>query len=119
VDTSGELKLGALFGDDAVLGGQVAGPSGQMTWIRGGPTSLDSRNIAEAIDGRWSIGRLFCSVFALQNFTLFLCSDVASLVVSSGTDYLVRKLVASALGQAHSKFAIQTAQIVTPNDDFK
>ncbi|KAI7745175.1 hypothetical protein M8C21_019169, partial [Ambrosia artemisiifolia] len=28
----------------------VSGPSGQMTWIRGGPTSLDRRNIKEAID---------------------------------------------------------------------
>lgn len=31
---------------------QVSGPSGQMTWIRGGPTSLDSRNINDAIDNR-------------------------------------------------------------------
>ncbi|KAM0928952.1 hypothetical protein ACQ4PT_001919 [Festuca glaucescens] len=31
---------------------QVAGPSGQMTWIRGGPVALDSRNITEAIDSR-------------------------------------------------------------------
>uniref|UniRef100_A0A453E072 NADP-dependent oxidoreductase domain-containing protein n=1 Tax=Aegilops tauschii subsp. strangulata TaxID=200361 RepID=A0A453E072_AEGTS len=29
---------------------RVAGPSGQMTWIRGGPVALDSRNITEAID---------------------------------------------------------------------
>lgn len=31
---------------------QVAGPSGQMTWIRGGPKCLDSRNITEAINNR-------------------------------------------------------------------
>jgi len=31
---------------------QVAGPSGQMTWIRGGPQCLDAKNIAEAIDNR-------------------------------------------------------------------
>ncbi|RYQ90989.1 hypothetical protein Ahy_B09g096882 isoform B [Arachis hypogaea] len=29
---------------------QVAGPSGQMTWIRGGPKCLDGSNIIEAID---------------------------------------------------------------------
>lgn len=28
-----------------------AGNEGQMTWIRGGPSSLDGRNIKEAIDG--------------------------------------------------------------------
>uniref|UniRef100_A0A0A9DM45 NADP-dependent oxidoreductase domain-containing protein n=1 Tax=Arundo donax TaxID=35708 RepID=A0A0A9DM45_ARUDO len=33
-----------------VIATKVTGPSGQMTWIRGGPISLDSRNIAEAID---------------------------------------------------------------------
>jgi aryl-alcohol dehydrogenase-like predicted oxidoreductase len=37
--------------DSVVLATKVAGPSGEMTWIRGGPASLDSRNIAEAIDG--------------------------------------------------------------------
>ena len=31
---------------------QVAGPSGQMTWIRGGPKCLDASNIIEAIDNR-------------------------------------------------------------------
>lgn len=35
---------------------QATGPSGQMTWIRGGPSSLDSRNITEAIDGRYQCG---------------------------------------------------------------
>lgn len=36
--------------DGVVLATKVAGPSGQMTWIRGGPAALDSRNITEAID---------------------------------------------------------------------
>ncbi|XP_012836629.1 PREDICTED: aldo-keto reductase-like [Erythranthe guttata] len=36
--------------DRVVLATKVSGPSGQMTWIRNGPESLDSRNIAEAID---------------------------------------------------------------------
>ncbi|XP_051181335.1 uncharacterized protein [Lolium perenne] len=36
--------------DSVVLATKVAGPSGQMTWIRGGPAALDSRNITEAID---------------------------------------------------------------------
>ncbi|KAJ0111141.1 hypothetical protein Patl1_01125 [Pistacia atlantica] len=31
----------------------VSGPSGQMTWIRGGPECLDARNITEAIDNRY------------------------------------------------------------------
>ena len=31
---------------------QVAGPSGQMSWIRDGPKCLDARNIAEAVDSR-------------------------------------------------------------------
>ena len=30
---------------------KVAGPSGQMEWIRGGPHSLDAHNITQAIDG--------------------------------------------------------------------
>uniref|UniRef100_A0A2P2MGQ0 NADP-dependent oxidoreductase domain-containing protein n=1 Tax=Rhizophora mucronata TaxID=61149 RepID=A0A2P2MGQ0_RHIMU len=38
--------------DRVVLATKVAGPSGQMTWIRGGPERLDSRNITEAIDSR-------------------------------------------------------------------
>ncbi|KAJ4805222.1 NAD(P)-linked oxidoreductase superfamily protein [Rhynchospora pubera] len=33
-----------------ILATKVAGPSGQMTWIRGGPNSLDSKNISAAID---------------------------------------------------------------------
>lgn len=31
---------------------QVSGPSGQMSWIRHGPESLDAWNISEAIDNR-------------------------------------------------------------------
>ncbi|XP_073134800.1 uncharacterized protein [Henckelia pumila] len=34
-----------------VLATKVSGPSGQMTWIRDGPASLDNWNITEAIDG--------------------------------------------------------------------
>ncbi|KAF9605277.1 hypothetical protein IFM89_015893, partial [Coptis chinensis] len=33
-----------------VLSTKVAGPSGQMTWIRGGPMCLDAKNITSAID---------------------------------------------------------------------
>ncbi|GAB2281425.1 hypothetical protein Dimus_016016 [Dionaea muscipula] len=36
--------------DSVALATKVAGPSGQMTWIRGGPKSLDARNITEAIN---------------------------------------------------------------------
>lgn len=34
-----------------VVASKVAGPSAQMTWIRGGPTSLSAKDIREAIDG--------------------------------------------------------------------
>ncbi|XP_006857004.2 uncharacterized protein LOC18446836 isoform X1 [Amborella trichopoda] len=36
--------------DQIVLATKVSGPSGQMTWIRGGPNFLDAQNITEAID---------------------------------------------------------------------
>ncbi|KAK0582956.1 hypothetical protein LWI29_031502 [Acer saccharum] len=36
--------------DRIVITTKVSGPSGQMTWIRGGPNCLDARNITEAID---------------------------------------------------------------------
>ncbi|XP_023526181.1 uncharacterized protein LOC111789740 isoform X1 [Cucurbita pepo subsp. pepo] len=36
--------------DRIVLATKVAGPSGQMTWIRDGPKCLDTKNITEAID---------------------------------------------------------------------
>ncbi|KAK7359148.1 hypothetical protein VNO77_01095 [Canavalia gladiata] len=36
--------------DRLVIATKVAGPSGQMTWIRGGPKCLDAANIIEAID---------------------------------------------------------------------
>ncbi|OMP06610.1 Aldo/keto reductase [Corchorus olitorius] len=32
---------------------QVAGPSGQMCWIRDGPNCLDARNITEAVDNSY------------------------------------------------------------------
>ena len=71
----------------AMGGAQVAGPSGQMTWIRGGPTSLDSQNIAEAIDGRWLTTRHFCA-FLLQ---ISFCSSpliLVSLVLWSRMSYI-------------------------------
>lgn len=37
--------------EDYVVASKVAGPSGQMTWIRGGPACLDATNIRDAIDG--------------------------------------------------------------------
>ncbi|CAI0395436.1 unnamed protein product [Linum tenue] len=36
--------------DRVVVATKVAGPSGQMTWIRDGPKCLDAKNITEAID---------------------------------------------------------------------
>ncbi|CDP03572.1 unnamed protein product [Coffea canephora] len=36
--------------DRVVFATKVSGPSGQMTWIRNGPESLDARNITEALE---------------------------------------------------------------------
>ncbi|KAJ0975655.1 hypothetical protein J5N97_017620 [Dioscorea zingiberensis] len=44
------LKERRVPRDHVVLATKVSGPSGQMTWIRGGPMSLDTANILEAID---------------------------------------------------------------------
>ncbi|KAF5761317.1 hypothetical protein HanXRQr2_Chr16g0763661 [Helianthus annuus] len=61
IPKSGEAPASSPVTDEtssiskAAFGLLVSGPSGQMTWIRGGPTSLDIRNIKEAIDEwkRW------------------------------------------------------------------
>ncbi|BDA46087.1 Protein tas [Coccomyxa sp. Obi] len=37
--------------EDFVIATKVTGPSGQMTWIRNGPSALDSASITAAIDG--------------------------------------------------------------------
>ena len=37
--------------EDFVVATKVAGPSGQMEWIRGGPHSLSASDITSAIDG--------------------------------------------------------------------
>ncbi|GAX82161.1 hypothetical protein CEUSTIGMA_g9589.t1 [Chlamydomonas eustigma] len=34
-----------------IISTKVSGPSGQMTWIRGGPMKVDAKNIASAIEG--------------------------------------------------------------------
>nr|XP_019711221.2 uncharacterized protein LOC105059931 isoform X2 [Elaeis guineensis] len=39
--------------DRVVVATKVTGPSSQMTWIRGGPKSLDANNILEAIDNSY------------------------------------------------------------------
>lgn len=36
--------------EDVIVATKVAGPSGTMEWIRGGPSSLDASNITQAID---------------------------------------------------------------------
>eukprot|EP00798_Chlamydomonas_sp_ICE-L_P008230 gene8230-1496_t len=36
---------------DVIISTKVAGPSAQMSWIRGGPLKLDAKNISAAIDG--------------------------------------------------------------------
>ncbi|KAH9554456.1 hypothetical protein CY35_08G065100 [Sphagnum magellanicum] len=44
------LKQSKYSRDHVVLATKVTGPSGQMTWIRGGPPSLDAQNIRDALD---------------------------------------------------------------------
>lgn len=43
--------LGAPGREDFVIATKVTGPSGEMTWIRNGPSALDSASITAAIDG--------------------------------------------------------------------
>ncbi|OAE34720.1 hypothetical protein AXG93_700s1020 [Marchantia polymorpha subsp. ruderalis] len=47
------LKEAQVSRERVLVATKATGPSGQMTWIRGGPTSLDSKNIEQAIDGRY------------------------------------------------------------------
>lgn len=42
---------GAPRREDFVIATKVTGPSGQMTWIRNGPSALDRASITAAIDG--------------------------------------------------------------------
>ncbi|KAG2433522.1 hypothetical protein HYH02_012640 [Chlamydomonas schloesseri] len=44
------LRSGAVRREEVLLASKVAGPSGQMTWIRGGPHKVDAANIAQALD---------------------------------------------------------------------
>jgi len=50
------LKEANVPRDKVIVATKVAGPSGQMTWIRGGPHKVDAANIRAAIDG--SLARL-------------------------------------------------------------
>eukprot|EP00250_Pteridium_aquilinum_P007904 c17524_g1_i1 orf=160-1245(+) len=45
------LKETKLSRDKLYLATKVSGPSGQMTWIRGGPACMDGKHILDAIDG--------------------------------------------------------------------
>lgn len=40
-----------LHRDRVLVATKVAGPSGQMTWLRGGPFKVDRDNITEAVEG--------------------------------------------------------------------
>ncbi|BBN20432.1 hypothetical protein MPTK1_8g18990 [Marchantia polymorpha subsp. ruderalis] len=57
------LKEAQVSRERVLVATKATGPSGQMTWIRGGPTSLDSKNIEQAIDG--SLKRLGCDYIDL------------------------------------------------------
>jgi aryl-alcohol dehydrogenase-like predicted oxidoreductase len=57
------MKQAQMPRDRLVVATKAAGPSGQMTWIRGGPVSLDAKNIEEAING--SLTRLGCDYIDL------------------------------------------------------
>lgn len=40
-----------IIRDKVIVSTKACGPSGQMTWIRGGPAKVDAANITQAIDG--------------------------------------------------------------------
>ncbi|KAG2442328.1 hypothetical protein HXX76_002414 [Chlamydomonas incerta] len=44
------MRSGAVSREDVLLASKVAGPSGQMSWIRGGPHKVDAANIRQALD---------------------------------------------------------------------
>ncbi|GAV79054.1 Aldo_ket_red domain-containing protein [Cephalotus follicularis] len=45
------IRASKIPRDRVVFATKATGPSGQMIWIRGGPTCLDSKNITKAING--------------------------------------------------------------------
>lgn len=57
---------------------QIAGPSGQMSWIRDGPKYLDDRNITEAVDSRLvpyvvAVSLQWKCVWIVLHLKLFCC----------------------------------------------
>ena len=42
--------MSCLHREDYIVSTKVAGPSAQMEWIRGGPTSLSAKDIQAAVD---------------------------------------------------------------------
>ncbi len=50
-----------------IVATKVAGPSGQMTWIRGGPAKVDAANISAAIDASLSrLGTDFIDLYQIH-----------------------------------------------------
>ncbi|WVZ77779.1 hypothetical protein U9M48_025603 [Paspalum notatum var. saurae] len=97
------LRARGVPRDQVVVATKVAGPSGQMTWIRGGPRALDSENIAEAIDGRCLITRLgFCADWARITSTSTRYIGLIGLHLSSCDLTLVRVLCTLIINQAYS-----------------
>ena len=47
---AGPDTIGVSCREDFMVASKVAGPSAQMTWIRGGPTSMGAKDILEALD---------------------------------------------------------------------
>ncbi|GIM12126.1 hypothetical protein Vretimale_15505, partial [Volvox reticuliferus] len=45
------LRSNGVRREGILLASKVAGPSGQMTWLRGGPHKVDAANIQQALDG--------------------------------------------------------------------
>lgn len=52
---------------------KVSGPSGQMSWIRGGPTSLDASNIRQAIDDRLDV--IYVTLLLFVFYIFVQCSN--------------------------------------------
>ena len=53
--------------DSVIVASKVAGPSGQMTWIRDGPVSLSAGNIKAAVEGSLQrLGTDFVDLYQLH-----------------------------------------------------
>ncbi|KAL0418792.1 UNVERIFIED_CONTAM: protein tas [Sesamum radiatum] len=110
--------------DRVVLATKVSGPSGQMTWIRDGPESLDAGNVAEALDDsyvpmfgetEYDPTRTFSSVSFEEQLTALEKAITAGKIryigLSNETPYGLMKFlhVAEGLSINHSIVSVQNS----------